>query len=352
MQFQSKLRLTGVSPLILAGLMIWSSASNAASLNVLLYHHISDKTPFTTSTSLEDFSSQLDYFAEQGYEIVDLQQAVEQIRSGKPLSRKSLAITFDDGFESVCNVAYPELKKRGLPFTVFLSTQPVDDNYQGFCNWQQLREMSLNGVTIANHTTQHGHLVSEALSDQPWLEQAKQDISKAQRRIRQEIGTAPMLFAYPFGEYNNQLKQWLSEQGYIAFGQQSGSIGEGSDWQALPRFNAAGNYVSVKSLRYKISALPMPADYLSLPDPVIHPSEQKFRVTLHPATEVNLNQLSCYFSGKPIEVEWLSDTEFITSPPAFKRSGRYRVNCTAPHKRGFPYFWLSHQWLVVNPIQD
>jgi len=352
MQFLFKLKLTGFSLLIHAALMVWSSVSYAASFNVLLYHHISDQTPFTTSTSPEDFSGQLDYFARLGYEIVDLQKAVEQIRSGQPLNRKSLAITFDDGFESVCNVAYPELKKRGLPFTVFLSTQPIDDNYRGFCSWQQLREMSRNGGTIANHTTEHRHLVSEALSNQPWLEQAKQDINKAQNRIRQQIGVAPKLFAYPFGEYNNQLKLWLSEQGYIAFGQQSGSIGEYSDWQALPRFNAAGNYASAKSLRYKISALPMPADYLNLPDPVISSSEQKLPVTLYPSAEINLSQLRCYFSGKPIEMEWLSDAQFVAFPPAFNRSGRHRVNCTAPHKNGFPYFWLSHQWLVVSSVED
>lgn len=332
-------------------LLCWcvSSYASANSLNVLLYHHIADDTPFSTSTRIADFSAQLDDFAAKGYHIVDLQQAVTQIQSGQPLTEKSLALTFDDGFASVCTTAYPELKKRHLPFTVFITTNAIDGRYPNYCNWQQLKEMAQNGVTIANHTLDHAHLVRDALRDEQWLSAVQHNIEKAQQRIAAQIGHAPLLFAYPYGEYNNALKQWMKQQGYIAFGQQSGSIGVSSDWQALPRFNAAGHYATPNALRNKISASPLPLDYSQLPDPQTPTAQPELLVSLFPSQNVYYPNLQCFLNGQPIKVQWQSKTRFSATPPEPMSHGRHRLNCTAPHRNGSPFYWLSQQWLVTTP---
>ncbi|MGF1695669.1 polysaccharide deacetylase family protein [Vibrio lamellibrachiae] len=327
-------------------LCLVSSSAFAEPLNVLLYHHISDDTAHTTSTRVADFIAQLDHFEAQGYTVVDLEEAVQQIRRGEMLDEKSLALTFDDGFLSVCETAYPELKKRGLPFTVFITTEPISRNYPDYCSWNQLMEMADDGVTIANHTINHDHLVKKALSKSDWLKAVTRNIRTAQQTITDHIGHAPKLFAYPYGEYNNELKQWLGEQGYIAFGQQSGSIGTTSDWQALPRFNTAGNYASVSSLRYKISASPLPLDYANLPDPQTTDTTPTLSVELLPSNEVHYPHLQCFFKGQPINVDWQNELSFTVEPPKELRQGRHRINCTAPHRNGFPYYWLSQQWQV------
>jgi peptidoglycan/xylan/chitin deacetylase (PgdA/CDA1 family) len=336
-----------VLPKKLIILLLCSAGAHAQSLNILLYHHVAEQTPHSTSTRLIQFQNQLDHFLGQGYDIVDLEKATRQIQQGKALSKKSLALTFDDGFSSVCDLAYPELKKRGLPFTVFVTTDPIDKGYPGYCSWSQLKEMSANGATIANHTTNHAHLVSDALSNGDWFNQVKTNINHAQSTIERQIGTAPMLFAYPYGEYNNPLKEWLDEQGYISFGQQSGSVGTSSDFQALPRFNAAGNYASLTSLRNKITASPLPFDYTTLPDPLTTNNQPSVTVTLQPSNEAYYPHLQCFFNGKPIEVEWLSTTTFSAMPPTPQSNGRHRLNCTAPHRNGSPYYWMSQQWLIV-----
>ncbi|PSW09986.1 polysaccharide deacetylase [Photobacterium sanctipauli] len=333
-------------PSVLSGI-VFSASIHAQSANILLYHHIADDTPHSTSTTTAQFAEQLDHFEEQGYKIIGLEEMVHRIQTGEALNEKSLALTFDDGFVSVCENAYPELKRRGLPFTVFVSTAPVDKGYTGYCNWQQLKEMSKNGATIANHTTDHGYLVRSSLNDAHWLQNAKDSINKAQQRIKEEIGTAPMLFAYPYGEYNNELKHWVSEQGYIAFGQQSGSIGLNSDWQALPRYNAAGNYGSVNSLRHKINAHPLPLNYSELPDPVTQQRQPTMTVNLLPSKDAYYPHLRCYINGQALEPNWLSDTSFSVIPQQPLGNGRHRVNCTAPHRNGSPFYWLSQQWLVM-----
>ncbi|WP_264877227.1 polysaccharide deacetylase family protein [Vibrio agarivorans] len=330
-------------------LLMLTSAANADALNVLIYHHVDDSTPHSTSTRVDDFIKQLDAFEQQGYEIVDLQTAVREVQSGQETQQKRLALTFDDGFRSVCDTAYPILKERNLPFTVFVTTDPVDANYQGYCDWEQLREMSKNGATIANHTLDHAFLVRESLQDTDWFQSATRNIEQAQLRIEQEIGHAPMLFAYPYGEYNHELRDWLKAHGYIAFGQQSGSIEQHSDWQALPRFNAAGNYASVSSLRFKTSARALPTDFSALPDPVVTDALPPLTVELTPSDEAHYPHLQCYFNGQSVELDWHDDTRFTVLPPKELVNGRHRINCTAPHRNGSPFYWLSQQWLVVNP---
>lgn len=327
---------------------LFSGATFAESLNVLLYHHISDQTPKVTSTTLQDFQAQLDYIDEQGYQVVDLEKAVLDIKNGTSLPKQSIALTFDDGFISVCETAYPELKKRGLPFTVFVTTDPIDKNFGQYCSWEQLKEMADNGVTIANHTQDHAHLVSEALSNEQWLEQATHNINQAQNKLTAKLGHAPMLFAYPYGEYNNQLKQWLAKKGYIAFGQQSGSIDSVSDWQALPRFNAAGNYASVKALKFKFNASPLPLDYVHLPDPLTKQKQPNLVVKLLPSQEAHYPHLQCFYNGQPIKIDWRNEMEFSVRPPKELGQGRHRINCTAPHRNGSPFFWLSQQWQVIQ----
>ncbi|WP_390192020.1 polysaccharide deacetylase family protein [Vibrio olivae] len=325
-----------------------SGSAAAESLNVLLYHHVADDTPFSTSTTVADFTAQLDDFVEKGYQIVNLEQAVARIRAGKPLAQKSLALTFDDGFSSVCKNAYPELKKRGMPFTVFVTTDPIDHHYPSYCTWSQLKEMAQNGATIANHTRDHAHLVRGALSEAPWLTRAQDNISQAQQRIENKIGQTSALFAYPYGEYNNTLKQWLDVQGYIAFGQQSGSIGTTSDWQALPRFNAAGHYATPKALKLKITASPLPVDYQQLPDPLTQNTQPDLSVKVLPSKRVYYPHLQCFLNGQAIDVVWnSSQTQFSATPPKPLTQGRHRLNCTAPHRQGTPYYWLSQQWIVV-----
>ncbi|WP_051333234.1 polysaccharide deacetylase family protein [Aliagarivorans marinus] len=341
------MKLTKTLALALLGTS-FAPLAMASSLNVMLYHHVDDHTPHSTSTRWDDFIAQLDHFEEQGYQVLDLADAIKQLQAGQALPEKSVALTFDDAFVSVCERAYPELKRRGMPFTVFVATDPIDKGYQNYCSWEQLRELADDGVVIANHTMDHDYMVRDAFTNEAWFEQAKANVEGAQQRIKQQLGSAPMLFAYPYGEYNDQLKAWIAEQGYIAFGQQSGSIGETSDWQALPRFNAAGNYASVSSLRLKFTARPLALDYSALPDPLTQQRQPLLSVELQPSSEAHYPHLQCYLNGQALELNWHSPLHFDVTPPEALGNGRHRVNCTAPHRNGSPYYWLSQQWLVVD----
>ena len=90
---------------------------------------------------------------------------IESLRFGQSLPDKAVVITFDDGYSSIFDTAFPMLKNYGFPFTLFLSTEPIDDGLSNYMNWDQIKQMSDAGVIIANHMVDHPYML-EARNDE------------------------------------------------------------------------------------------------------------------------------------------------------------------------------------------
>ncbi|HSX85667.1 MAG TPA: polysaccharide deacetylase family protein, partial [Cellvibrio sp.] len=225
---------------------------------VLQYHHVSESTPASTSVTPALFKQHMDYLAEHEFKIVPLPELVKQLKAGKALPDKTVAITFDDAYESVYSEAYPLLKKRGWPFTVFINTDPHDQNKKSFATWAQIQEMAKQGVTIANHTTKHGHLLRlrDNESRAQWRKRITQEILDAEQRITEKTGQKHRLLAYPYGEYDNHVKDALKELDFVAFGQQSGPLFALDDLLALPRFPFGGSYGDLQDFATKVNTRP------------------------------------------------------------------------------------------------
>ena len=103
---------------------------------ILVYHHVSTGTPPSTSISPEDFEKHLHYLKENNFNVIALNQMVETLKAGEQLPDKAVAITFDDGYISIYDTAFPMLQSYGFPFTLFLSTGPIDRQQQNFINWE------------------------------------------------------------------------------------------------------------------------------------------------------------------------------------------------------------------------
>jgi len=93
---------------------------------VLAYHHVlPDPDPFLPHLCLDDFSAQIDYLV-ANYRIRPLAELVAALRAGRRLHPAELALTFDDGYADFAEVAWPFLRKRGIPATVFVPTGFID----------------------------------------------------------------------------------------------------------------------------------------------------------------------------------------------------------------------------------
>lgn len=334
---------------------LFSSASQA--LVILQYHHVDSTTPAVTSISPEQFEQHMQLLEQQNKTVVDLKTALQTLNDGKSPPIDSVAITFDDAWESIYLNAYPALKQRNWPFTVFTNTQAVDEKHHKVMSWEQLAELQQNGATIANHTVSHPYLLEkpESLTWGKWLDQ---EITQAEKRIEEKLGVSHQLLAYPYGEFNLEITQWVKEQGYIAFGQQSGPVGPDSHQQALPRFPAAGIYANPETLKTKLNTLPLAITAEQLVNPVLG-EENPPKLSLHvTSNDVYRSQVQCYASGEgsiPTEViaeKDILDNQHLTINAQAKEAitaGRSRYNCTIPSRqhRGW-FYWYSQVWINTS----
>ena len=99
---------------------------NDDSFLILIYHRVAERRPFTLeSTAPRAFERQMRYLAGH-FRVLPLAEIIERVRSGAPIPARSLAITFDDGYEDNYTHAFPVLRALGLPATVFLTTGWID----------------------------------------------------------------------------------------------------------------------------------------------------------------------------------------------------------------------------------
>ena len=335
--------------------LIWPLTGFAAdSFNILLYHHVSSTAPRSTSLSAPEFEEHLEYLNQNNYTVIDLAQALDAVQQGAALPDKAIVITFDDAWRDIYIQGFPLLKQYNYPFTVFVNTDPVDQNQRHTMTWDMLRELKQHGGTLANHTRDHDYLVRKPNYGKAWLTAALANIDYAQQRLTEELGPVPKWLAYPFGEYNNRLKLALKDKGYIAFGQQSGGVAQFSDFQALPRFPAAGAYSQLKSLKTKLASQPFPANYTAFNNPVVRLDQAEQG---QPLLEVELTQtqklgvrqqLSCFITGDRHAPRWPTKMKFTVQAKKVLNNGRNRYNCTAPIWGQKNYYWLSHQWLIYG----
>ncbi len=330
----------------------------AESAVVLQYHHVSSETPPVTSVATEQFIAHLDWLKENGFTVLPLQTVVDTLRAKQRFTHSRVAaITFDDGALSVCEQAWPILKDRQLPFTMFVNTEAIERGFRSQCSWQQLREMSRSSlVTIANHSHSHWNMISEphVLQDN-WLENMIADITTAQQLLKKHIGIAPKLFAYPYGEYNSALAKRLSELGYTSFGQQSGPVSALSDFDALPRFSGSGTHGNLEKLAPKLLSLPFPARFSFSSDNPIPINSQAnppvMTLSFPVMNKLPFANINCFNSwGMPITMDSPKQIEqrIEISVRETKRlaKGRHRYTCTSPSPEPQRFYWYSHQWLI------
>jgi peptidoglycan/xylan/chitin deacetylase (PgdA/CDA1 family) len=333
--------------LICLGLVL-SSASAAPlaeaksnSAVILMYHRFGESKFPSTSIGLEQFEAHLKYLQEHHYLVLPLPAIIEKLNKGEALPQNTVGISIDDAYESAYTEAWPRLKKAGFPFTLFVATDSVDRNFKGIMTWEQIRSFAKNGVTIGNHTASHPYL--ENLN----LFSAKTEITKAQKRLTEELGQAPELFAYPYGEYNEDVLDLVKAQGFkAAFLQISGAVGAHSPMLLLPRFPLNEHYGEMNRFKSLLNTLPLDIQNRTPLDPVLkknNPPMIKFTVV---DQNLNLKKLACYGTDVgQFKVAVFSDQKVqLTSAKVFS-PGRTHVNCTLPAANA-KWYWASFLYIV------
>ena len=340
--------------IILSAILLWPAMAWCAVPShavVFIYHRFGDDRYPTTNIRLDQFDAQLNWLAKNHYQVWPLPKIVTYLKDNKPIPDHVVAITIDDAFQSAYANAYPRLKARHWPFTVFVSTEAVDQHLPDFMTWDELREMAKYDVNFGDHTVDHAHLPFrlKGETDLAWADRMRKDILQAQARLQAELGpgtnTSPKLFAYPYGEYDQDLAELVNGLGFVAFGQEAGALSAPLDPRALPRFPIEEHYGDLAGFSLKAQSLPLPIKQLTPWNPLITSNNPpRLTVTLEPNI-VPADALHCYLNGPPMPVHWLDTdkTQFSLQAEHVLEVGRSRYNCTAFVDGR--YYWYSHMWL-------
>jgi len=215
---------------------------------VFNYHHIRPMPSVASSTitdraftvSPEGFEAHLKYFKDNGYKTVLLDDLLVYFDTGKPLPPKAVAITFDDGRYGQYKWAYPLLRQYGMVATFFITTGWVGKNT--FLTWEEIKEMSENGMAIGSHSISHAHEPAQNDVD------LKHELADSKKIIEEKIGKKIDYFAYPGGGVNERVIGFVKEVGYKAALSVYKIIDQGPRYRySIRRFHADDDLESIKS---------------------------------------------------------------------------------------------------------
>ena len=342
-----------LSRLLLLLALLSTAARAASSCVVLQYHHIDERTPPSTSVSPGRFAQHLQLIEDLGLQVLPLRQVVSRLRQGRSLPDRCVALSFDDAYESVYRNAWPLLRDRGWPFSVFVPSESIDRKRHPYMSWEQLRELAAAGVAIENHSHGHSHLIRRRPGEarEQWLRRVSRDLERAQRRIGEEIGIRPRLLAWPYGEYLPEFGPLLERLGLTGFGQQSGPASAFGGFLALPRFPVSGVYSRLDDLPVKLLSLPLPLSRVEPASPLL-PAGQlrpRLRLVFPPGldTETLHRGLNCFVDGSSeVELVWETTRQLRVQPRFDLQPGRHRSNCTLPAASPGRFHWYSHPWFL------
>ena len=315
---------------------------------VLMYHRFDESKYPSTNIRSEQFIGQLEFLKKNDFRVWPLQKIIDHLQSQKPIPDKTIGISIDDAYASVYEVAFPILKKRNLPFTVFVATDPIDNKNSDYMSWKHLREMVESGVDVGNHSRTHLHYVNQKDNEtkQAWLKRIENDVLYASRRLHEELGVKTKFFAYPYGEYNMSIAFLMESLGYVSFGQHSGAMGEKNNMNFLPRYPLSESFADLTNFKDKVLSLPLPILTINPLEVVTVSSKPELEVELDTKI-VQARDLRCYAANQGLlDMSWKGRGKVLIQATAPFTTRRSRYNCTLPIRGR--YYWYSHLWVQAH----
>ncbi|HEY6136047.1 MAG TPA: polysaccharide deacetylase family protein [Rubrivivax sp.] len=193
------------------------TADGVQSVPILCYHQFGTPPSKMTVTPVS-FAAQLDWLAANGYRVVRLSDLAAFQAGKKALPPKSVVITFDDAYESMYRHAYPALKQRALPATMFVYTDFIGS--RDALSWPQMDEMRRSGlIDIQAHSKSHRNLMERGADESEAAYRKQLDIELKHPRTvieRNLSGTSGKVrhFAYPYGDANAIVIDAMRRNGY------------------------------------------------------------------------------------------------------------------------------------------
>lgn len=210
------------------------SSQIGTELPIVMYHHVTEKDSkagkYVIKTS--ELESDLSFLKNRGYTAVTVSDLIDYVDGKKTLPQKIVMITFDDGFESVYQLAWPLLQKYQMKAVASAVgtitetyTQNGDKNINyAYMTWDELSEIDKSEeFEVQNHTYDMHHTDSshrKGLSrmngenEETYKKALTEDLSKMQESLKQNSGINATAAVYPYGVYSSSTLGIVKELGF------------------------------------------------------------------------------------------------------------------------------------------
>jgi peptidoglycan/xylan/chitin deacetylase (PgdA/CDA1 family) len=306
-----------------------------------MYHRFDENKYPSTNIQMNIFLQQIQLIKDLNYDFIHPENFEKNFNV--PKKQKKILITIDDAFQSFYEVAWPFLKENKIPFILFVSTEPIGN--KGYMTWDQIKEVERESFAIiGHHSHSHDYLID--VSNEDFIK----DIEIANKIFTEKIGYIPSLFSYPFGEYSEFMRQYISKNFTYAFGQHSGVIDVNKEKFQLPRFPINENYGELKRFTSIIKTYPL--EYKKL-----LPLEKKLNKSNNPPLfsveffdkQENIKNINCYSNEgnkwEKSKIQFRGNTLNIKFREAFLPR-RGRINCSLNDNS--KWRWFGTQFIVDN----
>lgn len=189
-------------------------------MTILCYHAVQRGWGSALSVSPEAFENHAAWLA-RARRVVGLDTALSEMSPSGRLPRRTVAVTFDDGFASVFDHAFPILSRYGMPATIFLVAgtlasggRPIDwvddppSHALTTLSMDQILEMQEAGVRFGSHSFAHHDLTS--LSE----EECQRDLRDSRDLLEDLLGTPVRHLAYPRGLHDERVRRAAAKAGF------------------------------------------------------------------------------------------------------------------------------------------
>jgi len=213
----------------------------AASLSILTFHTLDDQSSII-SFSPELFRRGIAKLYENRYRTVSLLETVDCLLMRKPFPERSLVITFDDGYQTVYEKAFPVLQDYGMIATIFLTVGEMGRVKPGerlpslegrsMLNWREIQEMKQWGIEFGAHTLTHPDLTRLP------LDRVRTEICESKAIIEDALNSPVPCFAAPYSRYDDRSLEIIRQHFACACSDKLSLTNLSSDLYALERVDA------------------------------------------------------------------------------------------------------------------
>ena len=307
-----------------------------------MYHRFDENKYPSTNIRMPAFKKQINYI--ENLEISFLNAKNLNKKISEPNMNKLVLLTIDDAYLSFYENAWPFLKKKNIPFLLFVSTEFVGK--KGYMSWKQIQEIEENELaTIGNHSHSHDYLVDKKKID------ILKDIKKSINIFKNKLGYNPKYFSYPFGEYSEEFKKIVDELKFeFAFGQHSGVIDLTKDKLELPRFPINEKYGDLERFKFILKLYPFQYKEITPKNKYLQNFENPPIVKIvFFENQKNINKIKCYSNENNMwqesKIQINKNVLKIIIEDKFM-SERGRINCSLHDNVGWR--WLGMQFVIKD----